>query len=63
MNTEEEFNRAWNAPNTMRMKHPTIAVLAGPDGARILLHHGGTTQAIEISRVDADDLARALGAV
>ena len=56
----DDFDRMWNAPNTMHLDGPTIAVHADAVGARLLLHHGGTTQAIELDRQQADDLAAAL---
>lgn len=58
--TPDEFTRMWDAPNTMRLINPTIAVQGDADGARLILHHGGTTQAIELDRRQADDLAAAL---
>lgn len=58
--TPDEFTRMWNAPNTMHLICPTIAVQGYADGARLLFHHGGTTQAIELDRQQADDLAAAL---
>lgn len=62
MNRTDEFALMWNAPNTMHLVGPTIAVQGDADGARLILHHGGTTQAIELDRQQADDLAHALGA-
>ena len=58
--TIDEFTRMWNAPNTMHLIGTTIAVCGDAEGAKLLLHHGGTTQAIELDRQQADDLAAAL---
>lgn len=59
-NRRDDFDRMWNAPNTMHLDGPTIAIHADAEGARLLLHHGGTTQAIKLDRQQADDLAAAL---
>lgn len=61
MSNKVEFAHLWNAPNTMHLVGTTIAVLADLEGAKLILHHGGITQAIELDRQQADDLAQALG--
>ena len=59
--TIEEFNRLWDAPNTLHLERQTMAVLSGPDGLKMILHHGGQTLAFKFGPEEAKDLREALG--
>ena len=61
IHTPEEFERAWNAPNTLHITAQTLLVMPGPDGLRMILHHGGQTLAMEFTQAEARDLRGMMG--